>query len=114
MGPTGVTFGQITDGLSNTFLVGEKHVPWGHFKEAWWDCSIYDGHNWPCSCRSAGVGFPLADDIRDLGWKFGSYHTFLCQFAFADGSVRPVSTHTSQYVLGLLANRGDGQAIPDF
>ena len=26
-----VTFEQITDGLSNTFFVGEKHVPLGHF-----------------------------------------------------------------------------------
>jgi prepilin-type N-terminal cleavage/methylation domain-containing protein len=109
----GVRFAEITDGLSNTFLVGEKHVPIDRFGDWAWDCSIFDGHNWVCSCRAAGPGFPLADSIHDQGWKFGSYHPHICQFAMADGSVRVVHVSTSLYKLGLLADRSDGLPIPE-
>jgi prepilin-type N-terminal cleavage/methylation domain-containing protein len=110
----GVRFAEITDGLSNTFMVGEKHVPIERLGEYAWDCSIYDGHNYQCSCRAAGPGFPLADSIHDPGWKFGSYHHHLCQFAMADGSVRVVPVSTRPYTLGLLADRSDGLVIPDY
>ena len=41
----GVRFQQITDGLSNTLLLGEKHVP--TYALGLWplDCGLYDGHN---------------------------------------------------------------------
>ena len=35
-------------------------------------------------------------------------------FVFLDGGVRTISTATSGTTLGLLANRADGQPIPDF
>jgi prepilin-type N-terminal cleavage/methylation domain-containing protein len=111
---TGVRFSEITDGLSNTFLVGEKHVPLGQFGNYPWDCSIFDGHNPVCSTRAAGPGFPLAVDLRDPGWKFGSYHPTLCQFAYCDGSVRAVINTIDPVILGLLAQRNDGQVIPDY
>jgi prepilin-type N-terminal cleavage/methylation domain-containing protein len=110
----GVRFADITDGLSNTFMIGEKHVPKENWGDYAWDCSIYDGHNYQCSCRAAGPGFPLADSIHDPGWKFGSYHPHICQFTMADGSVRVVPTSIGQYTLGLLADRSDGQVIPDY
>jgi prepilin-type N-terminal cleavage/methylation domain-containing protein len=110
----GIRFAEITDGLSNTFLVGEKHVPKDHFGEYPWDCSIYDGHNAVCHTRAAGPSFPLAASIRDMGWKFGSYHPAVCQFVFGDGSVRRVFIQTDPVTLGLLAQRNDGQPAPDF
>jgi hypothetical protein len=111
---TGVRFGEITDGQSNTFLVGEKHVPLDHFGEHPWDCGLFDGHNPVCNTRAAGPGFPLAASIRDLGWKFGSYHPALCQFALCDGSVRPLFIQTDTVTLGRLAQRNDGQPVPDY
>jgi type II secretory pathway pseudopilin PulG len=110
----GVRFAEITDGLSSTFLVGEKHVPKDQFGFWPWDCTIYDGHNPVCCTRAAGPNFPLATDIRDLGWKFGSYHPGLCQFVYGDGSVRPIFIQVSPYTLGLHAQRNDGQAIPEW
>jgi prepilin-type N-terminal cleavage/methylation domain-containing protein len=111
---TGLAFAQITDGLSNTFMLGEKHVAAGKFGQAPGDCSTYDGHNYTCSVRSAGPFFPLAQSSRDSGWRFGSYHIGITQFVFCDGSVRPIPNTTDPYILGLLANRNDGQPIPDY
>jgi prepilin-type processing-associated H-X9-DG protein len=98
--------------LTNTFLIGEKHVPpstWGSYPN---DCGLYDGHHPACSQRAAGPDYPLAVSDDDTGWKFGSPHPGVCQFAFADGTVRPIATSISPYVLGLLAQRNDGQAAP--
>src|SRR5262249_22226167 len=39
----GFGFLSFTDGLSNTLLVGEKHVPLGKEGVGWWDCSLYNG-----------------------------------------------------------------------
>src|SRR5262249_44221797 len=83
----GIRLVSLTDGLSNTLLVGEKHVPNGFFGDYPWDCTIYDGHNPTCSTRAAGPGFPLAWNTRDPGLVFGSSHPGLCQFVFADGHV---------------------------
>src|SRR5262245_22375550 len=110
----GVRLATFEDGLSNTILIGEKNVPDGHFGDYPWDCTIYDGHNAPCTTRAAGPGFPLATSIRDLGWRFGSHHPHIVLFVFGDGSVRPLPTSIDPYILGLLANRRDKTPIPDF
>jgi prepilin-type N-terminal cleavage/methylation domain-containing protein/prepilin-type processing-associated H-X9-DG protein len=110
----GISLLQISDGTSNTLMVGEKNVPPDSFGFYPWDCSIYDGHNYPCSTRAAGPGFPLASSRYDTGWKFGSYHPTTVQFAFADGSVHGLKLTTLPVTLGLLASRNDGQVIPDY
>ena len=110
----GVRFAEITDGLANTLLVGEKHVPRGQEGVHPYDCGIYDGHNPVCNTRAAGPGFPLAVLPSDTGWKFGSHHPGICQFVFCDGSVRPLENTIDPVVLGLLAQRNDGQVIPDY
>ena len=110
----GVRFADITDGLSNTLMVGEKHVPFGALGQFPWDCAIYDGHNPVCNTRSAGLDFPMAVARDDPGWKFGSAHPSLCQFAFCDGSVRGLVKAIDPATLGLLAQRNDGQPVPEF
>lgn len=110
----GVKFAEFTDGLTNTIMLGEKHAPpstYGTFPN---DCGLYDGHHPACSQRAGGPNFPLAVSDSDTGWKFGSAHPGIVQFAFADGTVRPISTSISPYVFGLMAQRNDGQAVlPD-
>ena len=86
-GSAGTRFAQITDGLSNTILVGEKHVALRQFGVGWCDCSTYDGDNYVCSSR---------------------------QFGFGDGGVRMVSASIDPYVLGLLCNASDGEVIPSY
>jgi hypothetical protein len=95
-------------------LAGEKHVPLGEFGVGWWDCSTYNGDYYACSTRSAGPNYPLARQMTDTGWMFGSYHPGICQFCMADGSVRPLPVTIDLRVLGLLAQRNDGEIIPDY
>ena len=113
-GSQGIRFSDITDGLSNTILVGEKHVPIDKFGVGWWDCSTYNGDYYVCSTRSAGPDYPLAKWPSDLNWAFGSYHPTICLFGFGDGHVSSIPNTIDPNILGLLANRSDGQVIPDY
>jgi prepilin-type N-terminal cleavage/methylation domain-containing protein len=113
----GVALKNITDGTSNTILIGDKHVAPSQMGQAPNDCSIYDGSNISCSSRALGVGFPLETSIMDTSsssWKFGSWHTGVCQFVFADGSVHSISNSVSPQTLGYLAQINDGQVIPAY
>jgi prepilin-type N-terminal cleavage/methylation domain-containing protein/prepilin-type processing-associated H-X9-DG protein len=112
--PLGQPFAALTDGLSHTFLVGEKHIPIGKLRECPWDCSIFDGHQAVCHTRAAGPDFPINSDRRSDVWSFGSAHPQVCQFLFADGSVRALKSRTNPLTLALLAGRDDGQPIPEY
>jgi prepilin-type N-terminal cleavage/methylation domain-containing protein len=112
----------ITDGTSNTFLVGEKHVPQGMFGRAKvGDSSTYNGVWTTYSGRVAGIEDPVARSPNDVtpstggnAWyarKFGSYHPGICQFVFCDGSVRPISVTIDPDNLRRLAVRNDGEVI---
>jgi prepilin-type N-terminal cleavage/methylation domain-containing protein len=106
----GVRLSKITDGTSNTILIGEKHVPLGYWGQGGWDCSIYDGDSPGCSGRAGGMAF----SVRDMSWKFGSDHPTVCNFVFVDGSVHSLSKTLSPAILGLLLNISDGQIVPPY
>jgi prepilin-type N-terminal cleavage/methylation domain-containing protein len=125
----GVKLALITDGLSNTIMIGEKHVQIGHFGVGPNDCSIYDGDNLGCATRSAGgitgtpatvappptgtgTGFPLTGSIYSGAATFGSYHPGACQFVFGDATVHSISTSVSLQILDNLANIADGNSVP--
>jgi prepilin-type processing-associated H-X9-DG protein len=110
----GVRFEDFGDGLSQTFLVGEKHVPITKNGVGWWDCSTYNGRYFMCSSRSAGRLFPLTTDGQDPNWRFGSRHMAVVQFVFADGHVKAVPVSTNPYVLELLSMLNDGEVIPEY
>ena len=109
----GHVFSELIDGLSNIILIGDKHVPLGTFGEGPYDNSLYDGNNLSWG-RGLGQAFPLVVSIREMSWKFGSYHPSLCQFVFADGSVHPLSTSLNPVILGYLAAIDDGNPIPNY
>jgi prepilin-type N-terminal cleavage/methylation domain-containing protein/prepilin-type processing-associated H-X9-DG protein len=120
-----------SDGTSNTFLIGEKHVPLDVFGQSQGvgDGCIYNGE-WqrsfarvggPSLVNSAGntIGpFRLADGPKDKStdWqrRFGSYHPGVCQFLFADGSVRAIKVTIPVTTLRLLVVRNDEQPIPPY
>jgi hypothetical protein len=110
----GLSWAQFPDGLSNTLLVGEKHVPVGKEGTGVWDCSVYDGYYHQCGTRAAGRAFPLANSPQDTGWKFGSRHILTVQFCFGDGSVRAIPVSIDPMTLELLGMRDDGEVIPDY
>ena len=115
-------FAAITDGLSNTFLAGEKHVPVGmHGRAKVGDGSIYNGVWTTYSGRVAGPDDPLANGPNDVSpstradafyaRRFGSYHPGVCQFVFCDGSARAVRISIDPENLRRFAVRHDGQVI---
>ncbi len=109
------SFAWVTDGLSNTLMVGDKHVPasqLGMIQGG--DTSAYNG-DWPTPfSRVAGPGFGLARTPNDpFNWNFGSNHSGgLCQFVMGDGSVRALRPSMSTEALGALAGCNDGIPTP--
>jgi prepilin-type N-terminal cleavage/methylation domain-containing protein len=111
---TGFRFADFSDGLSNTLLVGEKHVPKGYYGRGYTDCSTFNGNYPTCFTRAASVAYPLTVNPNDTGWKFGSLHGIVVQFCFADGSVRGLPASIDPRTLELLGTRNDGQVIPEY
>jgi prepilin-type N-terminal cleavage/methylation domain-containing protein/prepilin-type processing-associated H-X9-DG protein len=119
----GQTLLALSDGTSNTLLIGEKHVTQagiGVFDAttgAEQDFSIYSSQpgKWAyVTGRKAGSNFPLAlGNTTPYANQFGSWHSGTVQIAFGDGSVRGLRTSIAGSTLGLLAGRNDGQVIPN-
>jgi hypothetical protein len=117
----------VTDGTTQTFLVGEKHVPrtkYGQSGPSWGDGAIFNGDFPRNYNRLAGLdatGVPrfnlgLGPDDLSGPWhcKFGSDHVGICQFAFSDGHVASISTSVDINVLTNLAVRNDGQTVSGY
>jgi prepilin-type processing-associated H-X9-DG protein len=109
-----ITFAQITDGVSNTIFIGEKHVQFGNFGRGKLDCSIYNGDYPICWSRGAGPSYKLAQTPQDATEGFGSYHPSLCQFLFGDGSVRAINNNVDGNTMALLVNIADGHPPPEY
>jgi prepilin-type N-terminal cleavage/methylation domain-containing protein len=134
--PTGaqaINFGTITDGASNTLLIGEKwlYVQWYEDRtsgpgscidnEGW--CNGWDNDN--ICYSSAGTGDGDADDgpagaelpIMDIqmgpgcGYVFGSAHIGAFQSVFCDGSVHSIQYNVNPQTWVNLCNRHDGQDL---
>jgi prepilin-type N-terminal cleavage/methylation domain-containing protein/prepilin-type processing-associated H-X9-DG protein len=122
-----LTFANIVDGTSNTFLIGEKHVRVTRFGLADEDKAYFSGVDYQTAQRSAGctsvnsAGIctgglrPIAPfpTYSGTAWNiiFGSGHPGTCQFVFCDGSVRAIPTTIDTSNLRRLAMRDDGQII---
>ncbi|MCI0462748.1 MAG: DUF1559 domain-containing protein [Gemmataceae bacterium] len=109
-----------SDGLSNTLLVGEKHVrphllghgPGTSIGQNDGDNCIFNGDQAQTLGRIAGPAFLLATHPQETGnpqFRFGSYHPGVVNFVFGDGSVRALTTSIDGTNLGRLASRNDGQ-----
>jgi hypothetical protein len=131
----------ITDGTSNTLLIGEKYIRpnsrWGKNE----DRSIFDGNNQnnyrrflgravtaftnPLTYKVDDPPNPIIADPRtqasptdpvsglaiQLNQCFGSWHPGITQFALCDGTVRAVSVNLSLDTLTLLGIPDDGLPV---
>ena len=106
-GPKPLRFPSVTDGISNTLFIGEKHI---YVKNLNREGSIYNGDHGN-SFKKAGVGAALVRNINATSGNFGSWHPGVCQFLLGDGSVRILRNEINLTTLGYLAHRFDGQAV---
>lgn len=102
-----VGIAKISDGTSQTYLVGEKRCvtdgyDWGDDQHA------FLGHG-NDTARYTSLDLPLAVDGETAGHKqFGSVHTAGSYFAFADGAVRLVAYDVDPEIHRRYGNRADG------
>jgi hypothetical protein len=122
-----VSFEHITDGLSKTFLVGEKQVPSNKMgidilNQVVGDASIYNGdylqnhvrpasHLWP-PAPEPEYGEPCGENgsTDECDWHvlFGSSHPGVVQFGLCDGSVHVINRSINLETYRRLAVRNDG------
>lgn len=123
------TIAQVTDGLTNTFMVGETtkwHVNGCAFAWAYrgWVMTGVDPHN---SVQDAGINLwhmpwvhptwenppytPVRGRLRTWWSAAGSLHPGGCHFGLGDGSVRFVSETIQKSMLDNLARMSDGQVV---
>jgi hypothetical protein len=110
-----VRLADITDGLSNTIMVGEKYLNPDNYatgNDAADNENLYVGFDNDNS-RSTGIGsFPPRQDKRLLSAHiFGSAHASGFQVVLCDGSVRMIAYTIDQPNYQYLGNRMDGENI---
>ena len=100
----------ITDGLSFTYLLGEKNIAPGSYTtgiSAGDNENQYIGHNADISRWTANI--PIQDRVGfDEYDRFGSAHAAGFHMAFCDGSVRKLSYDIDPATHRKLGNRMDG------
>ncbi len=117
---TGVSFprseirmADITDGVSNTYLVGEKYMNSDCY-ETGGDYGDNEGMYVGCANNITRVTFgaPLQDIPGIMHYNdFGSAHSNGLNMAFCDGSVQTISYSVEPDVHRCLGNRKDGATI---
>jgi prepilin-type processing-associated H-X9-DG protein len=107
----------ITDGTSNTLVVGEKRMN----RRLLGSKQIDDNQGYTCGFNYDTIRkttHPPAPDyfapVGDGGGLFGSSHTGVVNFVFADGSVRPIPFAISPVVFRYLGQKDDGHPVGDF
>ncbi len=114
-----ITFSMITDGASNTMLVGEKHMNLNFVTS---ECQPDDNAGYTAPLQddvARWAVFPPAPDFRGPEytaatlqpgiWQFGSSHQVGFQSVFADGAVRTIHFNVNLTIFQRAASRDDGQ-----
>ncbi len=124
-----IKMADITDGTTNTYLVGEKYLNPDAYangsdpgdNESCWTGENQDMARWGAASYNPAVDpnantsyFPPFPDTPGStlgGWYFGSAHANGVQMSFCDGSVQMISYTINPETHRRLCNRKDGQTI---
>jgi prepilin-type N-terminal cleavage/methylation domain-containing protein len=131
-----MSFASISDGLSNTMLVGEKAVNKANFKNpdgskrSWGDDEGYtNGIAWDTirygslQDLTGAPNYPVQDQAADVtiygdpasvawpNWRWGSAHTGVFNVLLGDGSVRGLKYDINLTVQANLCNANDGNVV---
>jgi prepilin-type N-terminal cleavage/methylation domain-containing protein/prepilin-type processing-associated H-X9-DG protein len=115
--PYCLSLAAITDGTSNTLLVGEKAMaPQDYNSGTWfWDEPFFTGGS--DSTVRSGTRILRDSSALENGlqfrWNWGSPHTAGAQFVFADGSVHQVLYATPQPVVAALLTPSGGEVVSE-
>jgi prepilin-type N-terminal cleavage/methylation domain-containing protein/prepilin-type processing-associated H-X9-DG protein len=110
-----VRVADISDGLSNTYFVGDKSLTPDHYFDGWSPAdteTMYTGPN-SDQYRITNIGYPVVQDQEGYdSWRaFGSAHASTFNMAFCDGSVQAISYTIDPETHRCLGNRKDGKII---
>ncbi len=109
----------ITDGTTNTFLLGEKAVNLRNLRHpgGWGDGSMYNGNEPGTLARLGGYALSIAKNER-FGAPgpgaipvYGSAHRQVCNFAMCDASVHSIKSSIDDETLRRLCARNDGETV---
>ncbi|WP_081444932.1 DUF1559 domain-containing protein [Blastopirellula marina] len=123
-----LSFASITDGLSNTAIIGEKHLRGNEVGKC---CGgdgtdgsyMFDAGNWREFLLSRnirqrfgrGPNDTTPDDMYATAPNtqvgFGSYHPGVVEFLLCDGSVTSLSQNTPELIRRQYGHRSDGTVI---
>lgn len=110
---------QVTDGLSKTLAVGERHLPpvpantaleMEHYAVG--DTAFIAGDTPHTSFRGSENGLATGPDDPDKT-KFGSEHPNVVQFAYLDGHVEALDKNISTETLMALSTIGGDEVVPE-
>jgi prepilin-type N-terminal cleavage/methylation domain-containing protein/prepilin-type processing-associated H-X9-DG protein len=107
----------ITDGLSNTLMLGDKRMDLTYLGQFQSDDNEGYTSGWDHDAVRLTTAQPAPDTNNGSGWgeeKFGSSHNEGFNVALCDGSVRLIGYGISLSVFSNLGNMRDGQVIPSY
>lgn len=107
--------GDIYDGTSNTYLMGEKYLNPDHYESGF---GLGDNESWCTGFNNdmyrSGQSPPARDrpglTLSGAG-SFGSVHAAGVQFAYCDGSVHNIVYTIDPVMHARLSNREDGEVV---
>jgi prepilin-type N-terminal cleavage/methylation domain-containing protein/prepilin-type processing-associated H-X9-DG protein len=111
-----ISYQHITDGSSNTMVIGEKRLDPRFYEIGEWHDDVGWTGGWdPDSLRSTICEYgpdEMTEDGGIAGYRFGSPHAGGMNTGFADASVRTIGYDIDPEIFNRLGHRSDEEDLP--